>query len=87
MYNYPVNGGINMADVIMPKLGLTMEEGTVAEWHVAVGDQVNAGDLLCDIETDKITNKVEAKAAGTVTKILVQEGDTVPVYTVLAVIE
>ena len=76
-----------MANIIMPKLGLTMEEGTVVEWKVAVGDQVNAGDILCIIETDKITNEIEAKEAGIVKEILVAEGDTVPVQTVIAIIE
>ena len=76
-----------MTNVIMPKLGLTMEEGTVVEWKVAAGDQVNAGDILCVIETDKITNEIEAKAAGIVKEILVAEGDTVPVQTVIAVLE
>ena len=76
-----------MANIIMPKLGLTMEEGSVVEWKVTVGDQVNAGDILCIIETDKITNEIEAKEAGIVKEILVAEGDTVPVQTVIAIIE
>ena len=76
-----------MANVVMPKLGLTMEEGTVIEWHVAVGDIVNIGDVLCEIETDKLTNKVESKTVGIVREILVREGDTVPCQTVIAMIE
>lgn len=76
-----------MENVILPKLGLTMEEGTITEWHVKVGDAVQVGDLLCEVETDKLTNKIESKVAGVVKEILVQEDDTVPVQTVLAVIE
>ena len=75
-----------MADVIMPKLGLTMEEGTIVQWHVSEGDTVKEGDALCDIETDKLTKVVEAKVSGIMGKILVQEGDTVPVLTVIAII-
>ena len=71
----------------MPKLGLTMEEGTVVRWHVKEGDAVKAGDLLCDIETDKISNTVEAKMAGIVKKILAAEDEAVPVLTVIAIIE
>ena len=76
-----------MTNVIMPKLGLTMEEGTIIKWHVATGDKVNVGDLLCEIETDKLTNEIEAKAAGTIKEILVQEEETVPVQTIIATIE
>ena len=76
-----------MANVIMPKLGLTMEEGTVIQWHVKVGDAVKTSDILCDIETDKLSNVIESKQEGTVKEILVEEGDTVPCQTVLAVID
>ena len=75
-----------MTNVIMPKLGLTMEEGTIVQWHVKEGDTVAEGAALCDIETDKLTNTVEAKLAGVVGKILVGEGETVPVQTVITVI-
>ena len=55
----------------MPKLGLTMTEGQVAEWRRAPGEPFAAGDVLVVIETDKIANDVEAPAAGRLTAILV----------------
>lgn len=64
--------------VVMPKLGLTMTEGTLVKWHVAEGDTVKIGAPLFDVETDKLTNTVDALAEGTLLKITVQEGDTVP---------
>ena len=76
-----------MENVILPKLGLTMEEGTITQWHVKVGEEIKQGDALCDFETDKLTNTIESKVSGVVKEILVQEEDTVPVQTVLAVIE
>ncbi|MDR3552536.1 MAG: biotin/lipoyl-binding protein [Clostridia bacterium] len=73
--------------MILPKLGLTMEEGTLIEWHVREGGTVQPGDLLCEVETDKLTNEIKSKVSGVVKEILVEEGDTVPVQTVLAVID
>ena len=71
----------------MPKLSDTMTEGVVAEWHKKVGDSVESGELLADIETDKATMEVEATASGVIAKILVEEDETVPINTPLAVIE
>ena len=68
----------------MPKLGLTMTEGQVAEWRRAPGEPFAAGDVLVVIETDKIANDVEAPAAGRLTAILVEAGQTVPVGAALA---
>lgn len=68
----------------MPKLGLTMTEGLVAEWRRAPGDSFAAGDVLVVIETDKIASDVEAPAAGRLQTILVANGQTVPVGTPLA---
>jgi len=70
----------------MPQLGLTMTEGTVSKWLKNVGDAVAAGDLLVEISTDKITNEVEATTSGTLLKLLVAEGETVPVKAPLAII-
>jgi len=66
-------------DIVMPKLGLTMTEGLVAEWRVGVGDTVAKGEVLFVVETDKIANEVEAPGPGTVEAILVDAGATVPV--------
>ena len=74
-------------DVIMPQLGETVTEGTVANWYKKVGDTVKADEPLFDVETDKVTTEVPSIIAGVVKAILVEAGKTVPVGTVLAVIE
>ena len=63
-----------MTDVLMPALSPTMEEGTLAKWHVKVGDAVRSGDVIAEIETDKATMEVEAVDEGVVEEILVPEG-------------
>ncbi len=68
-----------MNTIIMPKAGMSMEEGTIIKWLVREGDAVKAGDTILEIETDKTSMEVEANASGTVLKILAREGDTVPV--------
>lgn len=65
--------------IVMPKLGLTMKEGKLAKWYKQEGDQVQVGDKLFSIETDKITNDAEATEAGILRRIIVQEGQTVPI--------
>ena len=70
----------------MPALSPTMEEGTLAKWLVKEGDEVKAGDILAEIETDKATMEFEAVDEGTVGSILVPEGsENVKVGTVIAV--
>ena len=61
-------------DILMPALSPTMEEGTLAKWHVKKGDQVRSGDVIAEIETDKATMEVEAVDEGVVEEILVAEG-------------
>ena len=63
-----------MTDVLMPALSPTMEEGTLAKWHVKVGDTVRSGDVIAEIETDKATMEVEAVDEGVIEEILVPEG-------------
>jgi pyruvate dehydrogenase E2 component (dihydrolipoamide acetyltransferase) len=70
--------------ILMPKLGLTMEEGSVAEWKVAPGDRVSIGDIIFVVETDKIANDIEAVEAGVVETLCVKAGDIVPVGEVVA---
>ena len=70
--------------LLMPKLGLTMTEGTVIEWPIAVGGTFARGAVCVVVETDKVANEIEAPEAGRLLKILVQEGETVPVGSVLA---
>ena len=74
-------------DVIMPQLGETVEEGTVAVWHKKEGDRVAIDELLVEIETDKVATEVPSLVAGTLSKILVEAGETVKVGTPLAIID
>ena len=75
-----------MPDVLMPRLSDTMTEGVLAHWLKNEGDVVHRGDILAEIETDKSTMDLEAYDDGTLTKILVAEGTTVPIGGPLAVI-
>jgi pyruvate/2-oxoglutarate dehydrogenase complex dihydrolipoamide acyltransferase (E2) component len=70
--------------ILMPKLGLTMTEGLLAEWRVGPGDEVRAGEVIFAVETDKITSEVEARADGRIEAIRVAVGETVPVGAVVA---
>jgi len=71
-------------DIKMPKWGMSMQEGLLTEWVVAVGDEVTEGQALASVETEKVDADVEAPAAGTVAEILVEAGETVEVGTVIA---
>ncbi|HWO49662.1 MAG TPA: dihydrolipoamide acetyltransferase family protein, partial [Solirubrobacterales bacterium] len=73
-----------MADVVMPRLSDSMEEGTVLAWMKAVGDEVAVGDELVEIETDKANMVYESDVAGTLTEILADEGATLPIGEVIA---
>ena len=76
-----------MAEVInMPRLSDTMEEGTVAKWLKQVGDKIEEGDILAEIETDKATMEFESFHEGTLLHIGIAEGDAAPVDTLLAII-
>ncbi|MBU6268531.1 MAG: 2-oxo acid dehydrogenase subunit E2 [Sphingomonadales bacterium] len=70
----------------MPKLGLTMTEGVLAEWRVASGDPVTPGQVLFVVETDKIANEIEAQVPGTVAELLAVAGTTLPVGAPVAVL-
>jgi pyruvate dehydrogenase E2 component (dihydrolipoamide acetyltransferase) len=73
-----------MRQIIMPKLGLTMEEGVLARWHHREGDQIEHGEPLFEVETDKATNEVEAPFSGTLAKIILKEGGSAKVLQVVA---
>ncbi len=75
-----------MAEVTMPRLSDTMEEGTIGRWLKQPGDQVEKGDILLEIETDKATMELESYESGTLQKIIVQEGQTVPIGEPIAMI-
>ena len=73
-------------EVLMPQLGLTMEEGTVSQWLKKEGDEVKAGEAILEITTDKLTNEVMSEHDGVLLKIVAQEGDDIPVKGLLAYI-
>ena len=76
-----------MAEVInMPRLSDTMEEGTLAKWFKKVGDSVNEGDILAEIETDKATMEFESFHEGELLHIGIKEGETAPVDSIIAII-
>jgi pyruvate dehydrogenase E2 component (dihydrolipoamide acetyltransferase) len=80
-------GGGKMAKkIVMPKLGLTMKEGKLAKWYKAEGDPIKSGEKLFSIETDKITNDAEATDDGVLRKIIVKEGQTVPIMEAVGII-
>lgn len=73
-------------EILMPKLGLTMTEGTIEEWKKKEGEEVKAGDVLFSVATDKLSSDVECDKEGILLKILCQEGETVPCKSVVAYI-
>jgi pyruvate dehydrogenase E2 component (dihydrolipoamide acetyltransferase) len=75
-----------MADVEMPQLGETVTEGTITRWFKQVGEQVERDEPLFEVSTDKVDSEVPSPAAGVLTEILVEEGETVDVGTRLAVL-
>jgi len=72
--------------VVLKKLSWTMEEGLLGKWIKHEGDQVKEGEPLCEIETEKATDELQAPASGTLLKIIFGEGSTIPVNSVIAVI-
>ena len=75
-----------MAEVPLPQLGETVTEGTITRWFKQVGDTVAVDEMLFEVSTDKVDSEVPSPVAGVVTEILVAEGETVDVGTVLAVV-
>lgn len=73
--------------IVMPKLGLTMTEGTLTQWHKAEGDEVVQGDILFEFESEKSVLEFECPANGTLAQHLIAEGQTVPCGTPVAVLE
>ncbi|WP_353987375.1 lipoyl domain-containing protein [Ruicaihuangia caeni] len=71
-------------DVILPKWGMSMQEGVIAEWLVTVGDAVTEGQALVMIETEKVETEVESPGSGTIAEILVPAGETAEVGSVIA---
>jgi pyruvate/2-oxoglutarate dehydrogenase complex dihydrolipoamide acyltransferase (E2) component len=74
-------------NVNFPRVAMGINEGTIATWRKAVGDRVESGEVLVEVETAKVIQEVTAPADGVLSSILVQQGETVPVNTVLGVID
>ena len=72
--------------VLMPTLGFDMEEGTMGPWMKQVGDPVKKGDVLAEIESDKVTQELQARAEGVLLAQLVKQGDAIPVGSNLGII-
>ena len=70
-------------EIVMPKLGETMEEGTITKWLIEEGQAIKKGDLIMEVETDKVTLEVESLVEGDLLKIVVDEGTVVPIGTVV----
>ena len=70
----------------MPKFGHVMEEGTIVRWLKQVGDPIEKEDIVLEIQMDKALSEVESFVSGTLLRILVSEGETVPIGTPLAII-
>src|SRR6195952_2659876 len=75
-----------MADIVMPRLSDSMEEGTILTWMKKVGDEIAVGDEIVEIETDKANMAYESDVAGTLTEILAEEGATLPIGSPIAVV-
>ena len=74
-------------NIEMPKLSDTMTEGTLIKWHKQIGDSVEIGDILAEIETDKATMEMEAFDDGIITEIFIQEGEKAPIGGILAILD
>ncbi|MEQ5996929.1 dihydrolipoamide acetyltransferase family protein [Staphylococcus saccharolyticus] len=74
-------------DIKMPKLGESVHEGTIEQWLVSVGDQVDEYEPLCEVITDKVTAEVPSTMAGTISEIIVKEGETVSINSIICKID
>ncbi len=82
----PSNGASEATEVVMPQMGESITEGTVSKWLKSVGDTIEKDEALLEISTDKVDAEVPSPAAGTILAIKVQEGETVEVGSVLALV-
>jgi 2-oxoglutarate dehydrogenase E2 component (dihydrolipoamide succinyltransferase) len=74
-------------EVVMPKLGESIMEGTIVKWYKKPGDRIKKDEILLEISTDKVDSEIPSPAAGVITKILVEEQQVVPVQSVIAIID
>lgn len=77
--------GSQLGAITMPKWGMTMEDGELAEWLISEGDVVSIGQEVATVETDKVTGAVESPVAGTVLRLVARVGEVLPVAALLAV--
>ncbi len=75
-----------VTEIQMPRLGVTMKQGTIGKWFKKEGDKVEKGEVLFEVETEKLTKKIEAPASGIIRRIIVQEKHAVPVSATIALI-
>jgi len=73
-----------MTDVVMPKMGESITEGTILEWKKQVGDSIEKDETLLEISTDKVDSEIPSPATGTIVEIIAQVNDTIPVGDVIA---
>ena len=73
-------------NIQMPQLGETVTEGTISKWHKKVGETIESGEILFEIETDKTSMEIPATADGKLSKILVAEGNTSSVGSIVAIV-
>src|SRR2546425_2087443 len=83
----PQGAVMSRVDVLMPQMGESIAEGTLSKWLKKLGDTVKRDEPLFEISTDKVDAEIPAPSAGTLVEIKVTEGQTVPVQTLVAVIE
>lgn len=76
-----------IVEVVMPKLGLTMEKGIIIKWRKKEGDLVKKGEIIVEIESEKLTGEVESPSDGVLIKIIHKEGEEVPIGEPIALIE
>lgn len=76
-----------MIEVVIPKWGLTMDEAVLSAWHKAVGDPIQEGEAIAEVETDKAESDIESPASGVIHELLVEEGASVVPGQVVALID
>ena len=74
------------AEIIMPKAGMAMDEGTIVHWYKEIGDPIEQGEAVLEILTDKVNMDVEAEASGVLLAQLAEEGAVLPVFTIIGYI-
>ncbi|MEJ2196830.1 MAG: 2-oxoglutarate dehydrogenase, partial [Ignavibacteriaceae bacterium] len=72
--------------IVMPKMGESVNEGTIIKWHKKVGDKVKRDEIIFEISTDKVDTEIPSPDAGVISEIIIPEGDTVEVGTVVAIL-